>query len=137
VCVCVCGVHACIHTHMYKRMRECLRMCYLRPFMYMRIYERINVCVYTFHIYAFLLYSGAVFHGSGTFILRGTDEYLAAHFVFNIWCWSTGSCQSLHLNRQQCTSQRCACPLQHSTRHCCHISQSASSHHTENVIYQC
>jgi len=74
VCVCV-FVHACIHTHMYKSMRECLRMCYLRLCLYVWIYVRRNVCVYTFHIYAFRLYSGAVFHGSGTFILRSTDGY--------------------------------------------------------------
>jgi len=105
-CVCL-FVHACIHTHMYKSMRECLRMCYPRSCMYMWIYVRMNVCVYTFRIYAFRLYGGAVFHGSGTFILRSTDGYLAAHFVFNIWYWSSGLCQLLHLNRQQCTSHRC------------------------------
>jgi hypothetical protein len=33
--------------------------------------------VYTIHIYAFLLYSEVVFQGSGTLILRSTDEYPA------------------------------------------------------------
>ena len=134
--VCV-FVHACIHIYTYKSMRECLRMCYLRLSLYVWIYKRMNVCVYTIHIYAFLLYSEAVFHGSGTFILRSTVEYLAAHFVFNIWLWTTGSCHSLHQNLQQCTSRRCACPLPFYNRPCCHISQSASSHDREYVIYKC
>jgi len=132
LCVCVCVfVHPCIHTYMYKRMRDCLRMYYLLLSLYVWIYVRMNVCVYTFHIYECRLYSGAVFHDSGTFILRSTDEYLAANFVLNIWCWSTGSCHSLHLNRQQCTSISCACSLTVYNRPCCHICQSACSHDTE------
>ena len=60
------------------------------------------VCVCTIHIYAFLLYRGAVFYGSGTFVLRSTDGYLGLygiqydlnctlsfkHLVLNYWIMS-------------------------------------------------
>ena len=39
------------------------------------------VCVCTIHIYAFLLYRGAVFYGSGTFVLRSTAGYLALYGI--------------------------------------------------------
>ena len=110
-CVCVftwVRVHWCIHAYMYTSMRECLRMCHLRLCLYVCIFVSRHACVcvyiyiytirisaaqyiYKIHIYAFLLHSGAVFHSSGTFILRSTDGYLAfvylnmiytAHFVF-------------------------------------------------------
>ena len=132
LCVCVC---LCMRASIPICIKACVN--YLRLCLYVWIYVRMNICVYTFHIYAFRLYSGAVFHGSGTFILRSTDGYLAAHFVFNIWYWSTGSCHLLHLNRQQCTSLRCACPLPLYNCHCYHKSQSASSHATEKLIYKC
>jgi len=58
-----------------------------------------NICVYTIHIYAFRLYSAAVFDGSVTFILRSTNGYLDVcgikcdthctlcfqHFVLDCW----------------------------------------------------
>jgi len=133
-CVCVC---LCMRASISICIKACVNVCACVICVWVCMCEYMNVCVYTIHIYAFRLYSGAVFHGSGTFILRSTDEYLAAHFVLNIWCWSTGSCQSLHLNRQQCTSLRCACSLTVFNRPCCHISQSASSHDTEKIIYKC
>jgi len=107
------------------------------------IYVRMKVYVYTIHIYAFRLYSGTVFHGYGTFILRSTYGYLAfcgikwdinctlcfQHLVLNRVSWC-------NLNRQQCTSHRCCLPSLTHTRRRCHISQSASSHDTVNVIYK-
>jgi len=140
VCVCV-HVHWCIHAYMYTSMRENLRMCHLRLCLYVCIFVRmltcvcVCVCVYLYlyiyiyiytnthiyvYIYIFLLHNGAVFHSSGTFILRSTDGYLAfvclnmthtAHFVFN----TTGFCQFLHLNRQQLTSHRGCLPSHNST----------------------
>ena len=65
-------VHAYIHAYMYTSIRECLRMLSASVF----VCVRMNICVYTIHIYAFRLYSAAVFHGSYTFILRSTDGYL-------------------------------------------------------------
>ena len=115
-------VHTCIHTYMYTSMNECLRMCYLRLCLYVWLYVRMTVCVHTIHIYTFRLYSGAVFHGYGTFILRSTDGYLALcgikcdinrtlcfqHLVLVRVSWC-------NLNRQQCTSHRCCLPsLSHS-----------------------
>ena len=133
--VCV-FVHACSHTHMHKSMRECLRMCYLRLNLCVNIWTYECMCIYN----SYLRISAVQW----TCISRLWHFHFEMHrwifsctLCFNIWCWSTGLCQSLHLNRQQCTSQSCACPLPHSTRHCCHISQSASSHDTVNVIYLC
>ena len=134
-CVCVwVRVLACIHTYMYTSMRECLSMCYLRLCLYVWIYE--CMCVYISYLYI-SMYSGAVFHGSGTFILRSTDGYLATHFVFNI---CTGvldrvSCSIWTGNSAYHTAA--VCPPKVYTRRCCHISQSASSHATEKLNYKC
>jgi len=121
VCVNICtNDYVCIQfifTHF-----GCLRMCYLRLCLYVWLYVRMTVCVHTIHIYTFRLYSGAVFHGYGTFILRSTDGYLALcgikcdinrtlcfqHLVLVRVSWC-------NLNRQQCKSHRCCLPsLSHS-----------------------
>ena len=131
-CVCVCVsacACACVHPYLYV---------YKHAWMSVHVLSAsVFVCV---NIWMYLCISAVQWSCISRlwhFQFEKPDGYLAAHFVFNIWYWSTGSCQLLHLNRQQCTSHRCACPLTLYTRRCCHISQSASSHDTENVIYRC
>jgi len=68
-CVCLCmraSIPICI--------KACVNVCACVICVWVCMCEYMNVCVYTIHIYAFRLYSGAVFHGSGTFILRSTDK---------------------------------------------------------------
>jgi len=164
-CVCVCmwvRVHWCIHAHMYTRMRECLCMCHMPLCLYVCIFVSMHACVYIYiykirnsalllhriyiyiiHIYAFLLHTAAVFHNSGTFILRSTDGYLIlvwsnmihnAHFVFNFEyaLLDPVSCCTWTFNSAHRTAAAYRPTLY--TRRCCHNSQSASSHDTVNVV---
>ena len=85
----------CIHANMYTTICECLSAHVLSA----SVFVCVNICRYTVHIYAFRLYSAAVFDGSGTFILRSTDGYLDVcgikcdtncklcfqHFVLDCW----------------------------------------------------
>ena len=103
----------------------------------------LRVCIYTIRISKFLLHSGAVFHSSGTFILRSTDGYLAfvylnmihtAHFVFTFGTalLDPFSCSTSTGNNAHHTAAAYRPTLY--TGRCCHISQSASSHDTVNVV---
>ena len=98
-CVCVCTwvrVHWCIHAYMHTSMRECLRMCHLRLCLYVCIFVSMHACVrvcvcvciyiYIYIQFVFLLYSGAVFRSSGTFILRSIDGYLAFVYLNDTHC---------------------------------------------------
>ena len=132
LCVCACSLmHPCLYVYkhawkspnvssasVFVRVHICT-YAYMCVCVFVYIYK-IRISAFLLHsIYIFLLHNGAVFHSSGTFILRSTDGYLAfvclnmthtAHFVFN----TTGFCQFLHLNRQQSTSHRGCLPSHNS-----------------------
>ena len=77
-------IEACVNAHVI-----CICVCTC---------VRKYVC--TIHIYAYLLFSGAVFHASGTFMFRSTDGYLAL-------CGIKGQCygrKSVYRKKERKTS---------------------------------
>ena len=71
----------------------------------------------------------------------GSSTYFRKYFGHEFWLQrgSSGGSMCSHTNCFSAAGNRCVPTIQRLTlynRRCCHISQSASSHHTVNVIYK-